>query len=66
MRALVLASVYFLAQFVQTFNFMVDDLLMSKIVGHKSLDDVYTVSDFYSWFRLGFVPVVLGDSFGYL
>ncbi|CAD7949535.1 unnamed protein product [Amoebophrya sp. A120] len=33
--------------------------------GLKALRDVHTVADVYSWLRLGFVPLMLSDSFGY-
>ncbi|CAD7940897.1 unnamed protein product [Amoebophrya sp. A25] len=34
-------------------------------LGQKALRDVHSVSDVYSWLRLGFVPVVLADQHGH-
>eukprot|EP00392_Amoebophrya_sp_AT5.2_P006944 g6956.t1 len=33
--------------------------------GHQGLADVFTVADLYSWLRLGFIPAVLSDAYGY-
>lgn len=35
------------------------------VVGERAIEDVHSVADFYSWMRLGFLPVILADSYAY-
>ncbi|CAE7362846.1 unnamed protein product, partial [Symbiodinium necroappetens] len=37
----------------------------NEYMGHKTLVDVHSFGDFWSWLRLGFVPLVLPRGWGY-
>jgi hypothetical protein len=37
----------------------------SNDFGHKTINDVNSVADFYSWMRIGFLPLVVQHAWGY-
>lgn len=37
----------------------------TKNFGHKTVHDVNSIADFWSWFRIGFLPLMVQNSWGY-